>query len=34
VRAKDDTLPHVDHIMAKPANLAELRRTLERLLQR
>jgi len=34
VRAHDDTLPHVDHILAKPANLAELRTTLKRLLQR
>jgi PAS domain S-box-containing protein len=34
VRAQDDTLPYVDHIMAKPANLAELRNTLARLLQR
>jgi hypothetical protein len=34
VSAQDDTLPYVDHIMAKPANLAELRNTLERLLQR
>jgi len=34
VHAQDDTLPYVDHIMAKPANLAELRNTLERLLQR
>jgi signal transduction histidine kinase len=32
VRAQDDTLPYVDHIMAKPANLAELRTTLARLL--
>jgi len=32
VRAQDDTLPYVDHIMAKPANLAELRATLARLL--
>jgi CheY-like chemotaxis protein/anti-sigma regulatory factor (Ser/Thr protein kinase) len=34
VHAQDDTLPYVDHILAKPANLAELRTTLERLLQR
>jgi signal transduction histidine kinase len=34
MRAQDDTLPYVDHILAKPANLAELRNTLERLLQR
>jgi signal transduction histidine kinase/CheY-like chemotaxis protein len=34
VRAQDDTLPYVDHILAKPANLTELRNTLERLLQR
>jgi signal transduction histidine kinase/CheY-like chemotaxis protein len=34
MRAQDDTLPYVDHIMAKPANLAELRTTLERLLPR
>jgi signal transduction histidine kinase/CheY-like chemotaxis protein len=34
VRAQDDTLPYVDHIIAKPANLAELRNTLDRLLQR
>jgi signal transduction histidine kinase/ActR/RegA family two-component response regulator len=34
VNAQDDTLPYVDHILAKPANLAELRNTLERLLQR
>jgi PAS domain S-box-containing protein len=34
VNAQDDTLPYVDHIMAKPANLAELRNTLERLLKR
>ena len=32
--AQDDTLPYVDHILAKPANLAELRNTLDRLLQR
>jgi CheY-like chemotaxis protein len=34
VRSHDDTLPHVDQILAKPANLAELRNALERLLQR
>jgi len=34
MRAQDDTLPYVDHILAKPANLAELRNTLERLLHR
>jgi CheY-like chemotaxis protein/anti-sigma regulatory factor (Ser/Thr protein kinase) len=34
VHAQDDTLPYVDHILAKPANLVELRNTLERLLQR
>ena len=34
LHAQDDTLPYVDHILAKPANLAELRNTLERLLQR
>jgi signal transduction histidine kinase/CheY-like chemotaxis protein len=34
MRAQDDTLPYVDHILAKPANLSELRNTLERLLQR
>jgi CheY-like chemotaxis protein len=34
VRAQDDTLAFVDHIMAKPANLAELRATLARLLPR
>ena len=34
MRAQDDTLPYVDHILAKPANLIELRNTLERLLQR
>jgi signal transduction histidine kinase/ActR/RegA family two-component response regulator len=34
MRAQDDTLPYVDHIIAKPANLVELRNTLERLLQR
>ncbi|HYJ40943.1 MAG TPA: ATP-binding protein [Steroidobacteraceae bacterium] len=34
IRAQDDTLPYVDHILAKPANLAELRNTLERLLNR
>jgi PAS domain S-box-containing protein len=34
VHAQDDTLPYVDHIMAKPANLVELRNTLDRLLQR
>ena len=34
VQAQDDTLPYVDHIIAKPANLVELRNTLERLLQR
>jgi signal transduction histidine kinase/ActR/RegA family two-component response regulator len=34
VHAQDDTLPYVDHILAKPANLAELRNVLERLLQR
>jgi PAS domain S-box-containing protein len=34
VHAQDDTLPYVDHILSKPANLAELRNTLERLLQR
>jgi CheY-like chemotaxis protein len=33
-RAQDDTLAYVDHIMAKPANLAELRATLARLLAR
>jgi len=32
VRAQDDTLPYVDHILAKPANLTELRNTLARLL--
>jgi len=32
--AQDDTLPYVDHILTKPANLVELRNTLERLLQR
>jgi CheY-like chemotaxis protein len=32
VRAHDDTLPYVDHILAKPANLNELRATLARLL--
>ena len=34
VRAQDDTLPFVDHIMAKPANLTELRMALERFLPR
>ena len=34
VHAQDDTLPYVDHILSKPANLAELRNTLDRLLQR
>jgi CheY-like chemotaxis protein len=34
MRAQDDTLPYVDHIIAKTANLVELRNTLERLLQR
>ena len=34
MHAQDDTLPYVDHILAKPANLAELRNTLDRLLQR
>jgi PAS domain S-box-containing protein len=34
VHAQDDTLPFVDHIMAKPANLTELRMALERLLPR
>jgi CheY-like chemotaxis protein len=31
VRAHDDTLPYVDHILAKPTDLAELRATLARL---
>ena len=34
VNAQDDTLPYVDHILAKPTNLADLRNTLERLLRR
>jgi CheY-like chemotaxis protein len=34
VSAQDDTLPNVDHILAKPTNLADLRNTLERLLRR
>jgi len=34
VHEQDDTLPYVDHVLAKPANLVELRNTLERLLQR
>ena len=34
VRAQDDTLPYVDHIMSKPANLAELRKVLASLLPR
>ena len=34
VSAQDDTLPNVDHILAKPANLIELRNTLKRLLRR
>jgi len=34
VNAQDDTLPYVDHILAKPTNLADLRSTLERLLRR
>jgi signal transduction histidine kinase/CheY-like chemotaxis protein len=32
VSTQDDTLPNVDHILAKPTNLADLRNTLERLL--
>ena len=34
VSAQDDTLAHVDHILAKPTTLADLRNTLERLLLR
>jgi len=34
VSAQDDTLHNVDHILAKPANLADLRNTLARLLRR
>ena len=34
VSAQDDTLPNVDHILAKPTNLADLRNTLGRLLPR
>jgi two-component system alkaline phosphatase synthesis response regulator PhoP len=34
VSAQDDTLSNVDHILAKPTNLADLRDTLERLLRR
>ena len=35
MRAQDDTLPYVDHIIAKPANLIELRNyACDRLLQR
>jgi signal transduction histidine kinase len=34
VNAQDDTLPYVDHILAKPTNLADLRNTLDRLLHR
>jgi CheY-like chemotaxis protein len=34
VQAEDDTLPYVDQLLAKPANLVELRNTLERLLKR
>jgi PAS domain S-box-containing protein len=34
VSAQDDTLHNLDHILAKPANLADLRNTLARLLRR
>ena len=34
VRARDDTRPHVDQLLEKPTNLAELREALSRLLSR